>query len=349
MEKKLPIYDVVISDDEMQGVSFISLVDEPAIQVDWIKLAKEEQMAFKAEADKQILYGPFLIPNKLIYRYSQQLGEYYVRFSKEQIEKIARKFNEDLNNKNLNFQHTEEKVDAVVVENWLVDAEFDKSKKFGFNLEEGTWFGGVFVKDQEFWNEKIKTEEVKGFSVEVLAELELALQKINQKNMQKENIKLANVMKTDGTPVYYEGTEFVVGTPVFLDEAMTEPAPDGEHMLEGGMKIIVTNGLVSEIMEIEESVDTEVDAAVEAISMEQVQEMINTRFAELNDEVTALKKELEMLKGKEKGYEEKMSSIEEKLANTPAAVSITSKEQPKAKLLNEFELALSRVQSFAKK
>lgn len=346
MEKKLPIYDVVINDDDAQGVSFISLVDEPAIQVDWIKLAKEEQMSFKADGDKQILYGPFLIPNKLIYRYSDQLGEYYVRFSKEQIEKIARKFNGDLNNKNLNFQHTDQKVDAVVVENWLVDEEFDKSKKFGFNLEEGSWFGGVYVKDTEFWNEKIKTEEVKGFSVEVLAELELALQKINQNNMQKEDIKLANVMKIDGTPVYFDGVELSVGTAVFMDEALTEPAPDGEHILEGGMKIMVSGGLVSEIMEIEESVDTEVEAQVESISMDQVQEMINARFAELNDEITALKKEIESM-GKKN--EEKYSSIEEKLSNTPAATSITSKEAPKAKVLNDFETALSRVKAFAGK
>lgn len=39
MKKDLPIYDIKLSDDT-QGVGFISLVDEPAIGVDWIKLAK---------------------------------------------------------------------------------------------------------------------------------------------------------------------------------------------------------------------------------------------------------------------------------------------------------------------
>ena len=41
MKKDLPIYDIKLSDDT-QGVGFISLVDEPAIGVDWIKLAKQE-------------------------------------------------------------------------------------------------------------------------------------------------------------------------------------------------------------------------------------------------------------------------------------------------------------------
>lgn len=39
MKKDLPIYDIKLTDDT-QGVGFISLVDEPAIGVDWIKLAK---------------------------------------------------------------------------------------------------------------------------------------------------------------------------------------------------------------------------------------------------------------------------------------------------------------------
>ena len=47
MKKDLPIYDIKLSDDT-QGVGFISLVDEPAIGVDWIKLAKVTMMAKKA-------------------------------------------------------------------------------------------------------------------------------------------------------------------------------------------------------------------------------------------------------------------------------------------------------------
>lgn len=39
MKKDLPIYDIKLTDDT-QGVGFISLVDEPAIGVDWIKLSK---------------------------------------------------------------------------------------------------------------------------------------------------------------------------------------------------------------------------------------------------------------------------------------------------------------------
>jgi hypothetical protein len=174
MDKQLPIYDIVLNDDD-QGVGMISLVDDPAIKVNWIKLAKQNPMMFKTDVERQMLYGPFLIPNMLIYRFDAQNGEYYVRFSKEQIDKIATKFNEDLNNRNINFMHSDVKVDGFVAQNWVIEGDQDKSKSLGFDLSEGTWFGGVKIKDTEFCKDKVKSEEVKGFSVEILADLELSL------------------------------------------------------------------------------------------------------------------------------------------------------------------------------
>ena len=347
MNNNLPIYDVVINDEE-QGVSFISLVDEPAIQVDWIKLAQEEQMAFAADQDKQLLYGPFLIPDKLIYRYSDKMGEYYVRFKKSEIEKIARKFNSDLNNNNLNFQHSDKKIDATVVENWLVAEGSDKSQKFGFELTDGTWFGGVHIKDSEFWTQEVKTEKVKGFSVEVLAELELALKKINT-HMEKE-IKLAEATLIDGvTIVYYDG-ELAVGTAIWMDEAMSQPAPDAEHILADGTKVTTVGGLVTEIEApevVEEAKKDEKDKMADVPTYDQVSEMIDSRYSELINEITALKKEIESLKGTTDTVQEGLSKVKETLSNTPATTSISDKKEVKAKLAKDFDFALERVKSFA--
>jgi hypothetical protein len=42
MKRDLPIFDIVLKDDDLkQGVGMISLVDDPAIGVNWIKLRKE--------------------------------------------------------------------------------------------------------------------------------------------------------------------------------------------------------------------------------------------------------------------------------------------------------------------
>ena len=43
MKKDLPIFDIVLNDDDLkQGVGMISLVDDPAIGVNWIKLSNQE-------------------------------------------------------------------------------------------------------------------------------------------------------------------------------------------------------------------------------------------------------------------------------------------------------------------
>lgn len=45
MDKKLPIFDIILNDEDLsQGVGRISLVDEPAIGVDWITLRKQPKM-----------------------------------------------------------------------------------------------------------------------------------------------------------------------------------------------------------------------------------------------------------------------------------------------------------------
>jgi hypothetical protein len=383
MRKELPIYDIVLSDDDInQGVGMISLVSDPAIKVNWIKLAQQSSLSFKSDKEKQMLYGPFLIPNMLIYRSDEHNGEYMVRFSKEEIEKIATKFNEDLNNKNISFEHTNEKVEAFVATNWLIDGEQDKSRNFGFDLPEGTWFGGVKVKDNNFWQDKVKSEEVKGFSVEILADLELSL-KNKQNNMKK--LKFTSATLQDGTVVYYDG-ELAAGTAVFLDEAMTEAAPDADHVTEDGTIVVTVDGVVTEIKPSEGgnlagdgpcyegyemvgmktvdgkevpncvpvkdgkpepstmAIDPNTGSELPAvITPEEVSMMIDNRFGELMEELTRLKI---MVEGNEKGMQEYKKQIDEKFSTTPAAGSI---KKPEFRLDEKFRQSEERIKQFARK
>jgi len=347
--RELPIYDIKLTDDS-QGVGFISLVDVPAIGVDWIKLSNESQLSFKADKEKQLLYGPFLIPNKLIYRHDEKMGEYYVRFSKEEIEKIASKFNEDLNNKNINFQHSDQKVEAFVASNWMIDGEQDKSRNMGFDLPEGTWFGGVKVKDLSFWTDKVKTDEVRGFSVEILADLELALKNKEQKMENK--IKLGTAVLKEGVTVYYDG-DFGMGTAIFMDEALTQPAPDADHVLEDGTIVTTKDGKVVEIqvtaVEEEASKKKKEEEMIEGepatsmtITAEEVSSMIDARFSELMDEITRLK---ELVGQKDETMSEFKKEVEEKFSATAATKSIT-KAEPKQD--DKFAKVEARIKEFAK-
>lgn len=349
MKKDLPIYDIVLT-EENQGVAFISLVDTPAIGVDWIKLSKSVELTFKADKEKQLLYGPFLIPNKLIYRNDEKMGEYYVRFNKEEIEKIATKFNEDLNNKNINFMHTDERVEAFVAQNWVIEGEQDKSRNLGFDLPEGSWFGGVKVKDESFWTDRVKSDEVKGFSVEILADLELSL-KNNEQKMENE-IKLGGMATLkDGVKVYWDG-DFEMGTAIFVDEALTQPAPDADHVLEDGTIVTTKDGKVVEIQV--SSIKEEEEDLAEAPAMdekpveskgltaEEVSGMIDARFAELMDEISKMKG---MLDEKEAEMSKYKKEVEEKFSVTPAAQSI---KKPEVKIDNKFSQVEARIREFAK-
>jgi hypothetical protein len=182
MEKKdLPVYKIIIPNEETEefGVKVISIVDEPAIEEDFIYLNKTQQ--FKFDTDKKILLGPLLIPDKKIYRYSEELGEYYIIFEKDTIETIVKKFNKEGNHNNLNFQHNSgELVNGYLTENWIIENDMDKAYYYKFNnLPIGTWMGKIYIDDQPFWDDVVKTGIVKGFSVELFAGIEQLLTKID--------------------------------------------------------------------------------------------------------------------------------------------------------------------------
>jgi hypothetical protein len=351
MKKDLPIFDIVLNDEDLkQGVGMISLVDDPAIGVNWIKLAKQNPLLFKADKEKQLLYGPFLIPNMLIYRSDEINGEYYVRFSKDEIEKIATKFNEDLNNRNINFMHTDMKVDGFVAQNWVIENDQDKSRGLGFDLPEGTWFGAVKIKDSEFWMEKVKSDEVKGFSVEILADLKLALknkkQKMKEMKFKRKFIakqKFDEAVETEMDELIVVAEEIAVGQEcvVIMDDLSVVETFDGTVEVDG-MEVVIEGGQITEVNEgaeepaAEEEFEGEGDTSTYATPAE-VSQMIDARFAELMDEITRIKG---MIDGQ---TEEFKKTINEKFKTTPAVESV--KKQPMDEKFKNME---DRVRAFAK-
>ena len=172
MERNIPIYKAIIDDEDINsGVYTMSLVEAPAIMVDFVTLsAQENKFQFKLQsAEKQILAGPFLIPNMLIYRNDKENGEYYLKWDEPVIEKTAQRFMELKNQDQINQDHSSSNYveDAYIVESWIIeDPEKDKSALYGFNLPKGTWFGLVKINNSTYWKDYVKTGKVKGFSIE---------------------------------------------------------------------------------------------------------------------------------------------------------------------------------------
>ena len=119
--------------------------------------------------DQQMVVGPAMIPDKMIYRIDED-GEYYVYFPQEAVERIAYKYMEQKYTDSANIEHNsyEPIKDVFVVESWLVkDPKKDKSTIYmGEEMPVGTWMVAMKVKNKDVWDEYVKTGRVKGFSVE---------------------------------------------------------------------------------------------------------------------------------------------------------------------------------------
>lgn len=169
-------YEFVIDDnDVIDGVRFISVVDNPAIKVSGVYFnngIKDSDFKFKEVSnEKGILAGPIMIPDMRIYRKDDVRGEYNGFFTKDTIEKIVYRWSKNNFNNNINFNHTDKMTKGFLMEYWLIqDPTFDKSRIYGYNLPIGTWFGLVKFDDMDFFKDVVKNG-FDGFSVEVNAGL----------------------------------------------------------------------------------------------------------------------------------------------------------------------------------
>lgn len=144
------------------GIERISIVESPAIEVDFITLGKK--MQFK-EVERKVLLGAALIPDKPIYREYEDGTPYYGYFSKNTVRKIAEKYMSMHRQSDWNVNHSEQVEGVNLVESWIIEGEKDKSQNYGFDLPQGTWMVTVKPSDA-VWEEYVKTGKLKGFSIE---------------------------------------------------------------------------------------------------------------------------------------------------------------------------------------
>lgn len=170
---ELPIYELMINEDVQDDseVSFIALVDRPAIQKNWNAFKENIKFQIVSE-DKQIISGPVMLADSPIYRNDSVNGEYYVVFSKDTIFKIAQKFFKKGYQANVNLMHdSEQKVSGVTMfESFISDKDRGILPMKGFeDAPDGSWFGSFKIEDDSVW-QMVKEGKVKGFSVEGIFE-----------------------------------------------------------------------------------------------------------------------------------------------------------------------------------
>ena len=162
----IPIYEAII-DSEDAGMVVVSLVGEGAIESDFMAFDKmKEPLRFSVENEEQrMVLGAVMIPEKLIYRETLDGFPYYVKYSSATIHKMAEKYFAELNQNNVDTDHSFNLVDGVT----LVQAFFKNTAKginpVGFeDLPDDTLFFQYHVLNNEVWD-GIKAGTWNGFSL----------------------------------------------------------------------------------------------------------------------------------------------------------------------------------------
>jgi len=182
--------------------------------------------------EKQMVVGPIMVPEKLIYRYDIYNGDYWVYFSKDTIEKIAHKYLINNYQSSVNIEHSEDDdvEDVTLVESWIVeDSQKDKSyAMMGKEYPKGTWFGTMKINNKKVWDEYIKEGKVMGWSVEGF----FADKMINQS-------KQTFYYRTTegGTEIVIDENSLVVF--ILKDGERAVTLPDGEYKLTNGETLVV--------------------------------------------------------------------------------------------------------------
>ena len=160
------IVELILDEEQEIGIEAISVVENPAIEEDFIALKSQEFKLAEVDKEKRILMGALLIPNKPIYRRNGE-DEYYIYFSKDTVLKASQMYLMQGKQNNSTLEHQYQINGLSLVESWIVeDKVHDKSVKYGMDLPLGTWVGAVKVNNDEIWNEFVKKGVVRGFSIE---------------------------------------------------------------------------------------------------------------------------------------------------------------------------------------
>jgi len=163
------IIEMVIDENELaSGIDAISVVENPAIESNFVALKEQAKKVERAEIskDKRLLLGAALIPDKPILRVDDEGNEYYVYFSKDTVRQASELFAKRKFQDKATLEHDQVVKGMTVVESWIVeDKNKDKSSIYGLDVPVGTWCISMKADNEDIYLQA-KEGKIKGFSIE---------------------------------------------------------------------------------------------------------------------------------------------------------------------------------------
>lgn len=344
----IPVFEAYIDNIDC-GIYKISLVDLPAVESDFVYFNKQDKvMKFNIENEEQrMVTGVIMRANFNIYRYDEEFGEYYIKYSPETIKIMAEKMMSDGTFNNINIMH----MDGTDVEGVNMVELFIKDTEKGINpanfddIENGSLFATYKINNDVIWDE-IKNGTFRGFSLEGIFDIDkVELRKHNNNNYNsflntmtrlfnrflKSFVKCGSVETDKGTLYWVGEADLQIGDELFYNTENEEAVKveDGEYTLEDGTVIVVKEGLVSEIREKDGEQEGELDMAKrkgcmeeEVIVEEPTEEIVEEepkdgKYDEIKRDIDDLRKEHDELKGIVEEMKATLNALLEKPAAEP--------------------------------
>ena len=355
MEYSLPTYSALIS-DESEGVFVISLVDAPATETNWMCFKEQENVKFSiVNEDEHILAGVVMVADKPIYRIAPDGTEFYIVFSKDVIKRMAEKMLDENTFNNIDIQHDGNIIprDKVKLVELFIADEAKGIKPNYLDVPDGSLLANYKIYDEQLW-QMAKSGALNGFSLEgVFSTIRYEQNKNSKNNKHTKMSKIKEMLKsilvqlgevcTDKGILTYDGN-LAPGVEV-KNEDGSKPA-DGEYKLEDNKVIVVKDGLVEEIKEIEGEIIEEKPKGKEEKSAKMAEEkpqekpaneMPEEKPEEKPNEVEELKKLVDEHAELLKALDDRLKALEDlvkELNETPAVEPIEQEFSKQIKLKN---------------
>lgn len=280
-----PVFEAKV-DSEDAGMLRISLVDDPAVQSDFLAFnntAPRRLLYAIEDEEKRLILGVVMRADFPIYRKDESLGEYYIIYRADTIREMAEKYLADNRQNLVNLMHKEgTDVEGVQMVQYFIKG--GGLAPLGFDdIADGSLFAEFHVTNDDVWK-AIKEGTYKGFSLEGLFDLVPEQNKtyveevvdilegkfreeinpLNLRNMKNKKKGLlarlaaalvreamGNVTTDKGILAWDSSDDLKAGDNVYIQDTDggLSPAPDGTYTTGDGKKIIVAGGEVSEIID----------------------------------------------------------------------------------------------------
>ena len=282
----IPVYQALV-DEQDTGMLRISLVDDPAVQSDFLAFAAAEKKVLRyavADDEKRLVLGVVMRADFPIYRNDNGF-EYYIIYKADTIRTMAEKYLAENRQNLVNLMHKDgSDVDGVEMVQFFIKGAGLNPEGFE-GIADGSLFAEFHVTNDEVWA-AIKEGTYKGFSLEGIFNVEpersgdyveqvvdaldgvfsRVIPNYKNKNMSKVKGLLARLAKalvemgnvtTDRGILTWDGDEDLkAGDAVYIEDENGErqPAEDGDYITGDNKTIVVVDGKVSEIKDPEAEV-----------------------------------------------------------------------------------------------